>query len=280
MPLKMSLIALTILSSTQLEVDNEFKPPIVMAKSYHEGVRIAQYWYSEKLDGIRAYWTGNELITRNGNRIFAPKWFTKGLPDHPLDGELWAGRGLFHLVQQTVMDKTPVDRAWRKITFMAFDSPQINGDYLKRYQYLIDLVSTSSLEHFDYVKHYPISSKADLAERLEQISVLNGEGIMLRRISSLYIPGRGVDLLKFKRFEDDEAVVIGYKPGEGRLQGKMGSLLVKLKNGIEFYIGSGFSDDVRRIPPKLGTTITFRFNGHTQNGKPKFARFIRERLER
>ena len=38
------------------------------------------WWMSEKLDGIRAYWTGSKLVTRNGNEIHAPAWFTDSLP--------------------------------------------------------------------------------------------------------------------------------------------------------------------------------------------------------
>jgi hypothetical protein len=35
---------------------------------------------SEKLDGVRAFWNGTQLISRLGNRFFAPEWFVAGLP--------------------------------------------------------------------------------------------------------------------------------------------------------------------------------------------------------
>ena len=38
--------------------------------------------------GIRAYWDGKELFSKNKNKIFAPSWFTKDFPPFPLDGEL------------------------------------------------------------------------------------------------------------------------------------------------------------------------------------------------
>lgn len=114
MPLKMTLIALAVMASSQSQAESSFTPFVSLAETYQVGIDISEYWYSEKLDGIRAYWTGQHLVTRNGNRIYAPAWFTDPLPDYPLDGELWAGRGNFHLVQQTVLDKTPVDKAWQK----------------------------------------------------------------------------------------------------------------------------------------------------------------------
>ncbi|MGC9460774.1 DNA ligase, partial [Vibrio genomosp. F10 str. 9ZD137] len=88
---------------------------------------------------------------------------------------------------------------------------------------------------------------------------------------------RSSDLLKLKKHEDTEALVIGYKLGEGKYRGLMGSLRVRLESGAEFNIGSGFTDEQRRNPPKIGSTITFRYNGWTQNGIPKFARYLRER---
>ncbi|MDF5462543.1 DNA ligase, partial [Vibrio parahaemolyticus] len=231
------------------------------------------------LDGVRAYWTGQHLVTRNGNRIYAPDWFTGPLPDYPLDGELWAGRGNFHLVQQTVLDKTPVESAWRHIDFMIFDMPYSAGDYRKRYYNIKDLVLEVDQPHIKYVEHRAIQNEAHLFTQLDKISISDGEGVMLRKVSSRYQAGRGSDLLKLKRYADDEALVVGYKPGTGRLLGMMGAMLVRLPNGIEFYIGSGFTDEVRRQPPKIGSTITFRYNGFTHTGKPRFARFLRERLK-
>ena len=50
---------------------------------------------SEKLDGVRAYFDGQHFYSRQGNRFYAPDWFTQGLPPIPLDGELWIGRKAF-----------------------------------------------------------------------------------------------------------------------------------------------------------------------------------------
>ncbi|WP_045404373.1 DNA ligase [Vibrio jasicida] len=277
MPLRMTLIALAVIVSAQPQADPNLLPPVSLAESYQDGIDVSQYWYSEKLDGIRAYWTGQHLVTRNGNRIYAPEWFTKVLPDYPLDGELWAGRGNFHLVQQTVLDKTPVEGAWRRIDFMVFDMPYSAGDYQKRYYNIQDLVFTIDAPHIKYVEHRAIQDEKHLFTQLDRISQSDGEGVMLRKVSSRYQAGRGSDLLKLKRYEDAEALVLGYKPGTGRLLGMMGALLVRLADGTEFYIGSGFTDDVRKSPPRIGSTITFRYNGFTHNGKPRFARFLRER---
>ncbi|EDP60097.1 DNA ligase [Vibrio sp. AND4] len=278
MPLRMTLIALAVTLSAQSRAEPNIPPPVLLADSYQDGIDVSQYWYSEKLDGIRAYWTGLHLVTRNGNRINAPKWFTDVLPDYPLDGELWAGRGNFHLVQQTVLDKIPIERAWQRINFMLFDMPYAEGNYQQRYDVIKHLVSAMNANHIRYVEHHAIQSEMNLFEQLDRISQYDGEGVMLRKVSSRYQAGRSSDLLKLKRFKDAEAVVIGYKPGTGRLIGMMGAMLVQLPDGTEFYIGSGFTDEMRKSPPTVGSTITFRHNGYTHNGKPRFARYLRERI--
>ena len=67
-------------------------PELALAGVYEEGVALDDYWVSEKLDGVRAYWDGERFWSRGGNEYRAPDWFTEGFPDVPMDGELWMGR--------------------------------------------------------------------------------------------------------------------------------------------------------------------------------------------
>ncbi|MGD8111746.1 DNA ligase [Vibrio sp. TRT 17S01] len=283
MQLRLSLIAASMMAASVTQAhsphDDLLPPFIAKAKTYQEGVAVTEYWKSEKLDGIRAIWTGSQLVTRGGKPIMAPKWFVEPLPQHPLEGELWAGRGNFHLVQQTVLDQKPVDASWKKIDFMLFDMPGAAGDYQKRYYNLIHFVSKADSDHIKYIEHTPIVSEKELFSHLDSVDGAKGEGLMLRKITSRYQAGRSSDLLKLKKHQDAEATVIGHKVGMGKYKGMMGALLVRLDSGLEFYIGSGFTDIQRQNPPPLGSTITFRYNGYTQNGIPKFARYLRERPE-
>ena len=253
--------------------------PLVQANDYEYGTNIEDYWKSEKLDGIRAIWDGSQLTARNGKVIHAPDWFIKPLPSYAVEGELWAGRGKFHIVQQTVLDKVPVEPSWKQIDFMLFDMPQAAGDYQKRYYNIRYLVDSIDAPHIKLVEHTPIRSEQELFHYLDNVSEQKGEGLMLRKVTSRYQAGRSSDLLKMKKHQDAEGLVVGYKVGKGKYSGQMGALLIQLDSGIEFYIGSGFTDEQRRQPPKLGSIITFRYNGYTQNGIPKFARYMRERPE-
>jgi DNA ligase-1 len=116
-----------------------------------------------------------------------------------------------------------------------------------------------------------------LMARRDKMIAVGGEGLMLRRGASVYKAGRSDDLLKVKRFDDAEAIVVGILPGKGKYQGMMGALRVRLAGKREFRIGSGFSDAERAEPPPLGSVITFKHSGHTATGLPRFASFVRVR---
>ena len=54
----------------------DVKPPLMLANVYSPSVQLADYWVSEKYDGVRGYWDGQNLLTRGGQPIYAPAWFT------------------------------------------------------------------------------------------------------------------------------------------------------------------------------------------------------------
>src|SRR6185503_14134833 len=63
--------------------------PVLLAESWDGALDPKGWWMSEKLDGVRAYWDGKQMLSRQGNKLHAPDWFIDKLPDHPLDGELF-----------------------------------------------------------------------------------------------------------------------------------------------------------------------------------------------
>ncbi|MDD9155596.1 DNA ligase [Aliivibrio sp. S4TY2] len=271
-----TLVALGVLSQPVIALDepNTATIAISLAMNYESPVDIDAYWLSEKLDGIRAYWSGSELLTRKGHKLHAPDWFTDPLPDHPIDGELWAGRGGFQKVARTVLDSEPDEASWRDIRFMMFDLPNSAGMFPKRYYELSTMIKALDIPHLKLVDQHPISSEEMLFDVLEDISARKGEGVMLRRVDAVYRPGRHDDLIKLKKHQDAEATVIGYTAGKGKYRGMVGALILKMPDGKEFKIGSGLTQALREEPPKLGQQITYRYNGYTDNGIPKFARYL------
>ena len=253
-------------------------PPLSLAGDYESAtIDLSHYWISEKYDGVRAYWNGRELLTRAGHAIHAPDWFTRGWPATPLDGELWAGRGQFETTTATVRDSVPDDEAWRNIRFMVFDLPAHDGPFDARLAALHSLLSSLHVAWVQPVPQSRVRTPEELEQRLQSVTAAGGEGLMLRRDDARYRAERSDDLLKFKPYQDAEAQVIGYSPGQGKYSGMLGALWVRTADGVEFRIGTGFSDEQRRQPPALGSWVTYSHHSVTARGIPRFARFLRTR---
>ena len=255
-------------------------PAPALAGVYRAGVDLTRYWVSEKLDGVRARWDGAALHSRRGNRLHAPPWFVKGFPAEPLDGELWLGRGAFEKLSGTVRRAVPDDDAWRDVRFMVFDLPAHPADFDGRLRRLRALFARVASPHIALIEQFRVADHAELMAALDRVVALGGEGLMLHDGRARYRAGRTNDLLKVKRYEDAEAVVVAHLPGRGKYAGLLGSLLVETPDGRRFRLGSGFSDEQRRRPPPVGATVTYKHYGVTGNGIPRFASFLRVRPER
>ena len=255
-------------------------PPLALANDYDDAdVDPSRYWVSEKYDGVRAYWDGKQLLTRAGNVIHAPAWFTARWPATPLDGELWAGRGRFESVTATVRDFEPSDEAWQNIRFMVFDLPTCPGPFDARLPQIEQLLIHTAIDWLKAVPHTRATDTAQLHRRLQEITSVGGEGLMLHRGDSLYRAERSDDLLKLKLYQDAEARVIAHLPGKGKYTGLLGALLVQDANGTQFRIGTGFTDQARRQPPPIGSWVTYSYHNVTGRGIPRFARFLRVRAQ-
>lgn len=255
------------------------KPNIMLANVYHEGIDLSKYWVSEKFDGVRALWDGDQFISRGGNIYHAPEWFINQFPKQRLDGELWISRQSFELLVSTVRDKVPDQEAWKEVKFMVFDVPDVDGTFDIRLQYLNKLINSSQIPWLKAVKQIKMKDHNELMQYLEEITEAGAEGLMLHKGSSLYKGKRTNDLLKVKPYQDAEAIVVEHLPGKGKYKNSMGALVVVLKSGITFKIGTGFSDAERSNPPKIGSTITYQYRGKTKNGIPRFASFLRIRVD-
>ena len=236
---------------------------------------LGQYLVSEKLDGVRARWDGKQLLSRNQNRFAAPEWFAENFPAETMDGELWMRRGAFQAVSGIVRRKTPGDE-WRNIRFVVFDLPNAKAPFAERARRIPELVAGRA-PHLAYAPQFGVASEAELAERFANIVQNGGEGLMLRKKDST--ASRASDIVKLKLHDDADAVVVAHNPGKGKHLGRLGSLTVRGEDGKQFRVGTGFSDFERENPPPHGAVITYRHQGRTDSGLPRFPVFMRVRNE-
>ncbi|NJK88106.1 MAG: ATP-dependent DNA ligase [Myxococcales bacterium] len=220
-----------------------------------------------KLDGIRCLILGGEAVSRKlkaiPNRHVADALF---LGVEGCDGELMVpGATNFGETSSAIMsrDGTPV------FEYHVFDLFTAPGGYLERMEVLkaIPLLR----ESLRLVLPVEIKDATELDAYEKRCLGEGHEGVMLRSPDGPYKHGRSTVregyLLKLKRFEDDEAVVIGYeelqrnenaaeKDALGHTKrskakagmvggGTLGKLIVRRADGVEFAIGSGLDDATR-----------------------------------
>ena len=223
------------------------------------------WWMSEKLDGVRAIWTGTDFISRTGKVFPAPAEMRAAMPAGvAIDGELFGGRGKF----QTSIGK--IRRGiWDGITFKAFDT--ITEEPFEARQATLRALSLPAW--CDVVEQVECASEAHLDEYEQSLIEIGAEGVMLRKPGSLYQHKRSSDLLKLKRIQSAEAEVIGYEQGKGKHAGRVGALVAKFAGQV-FKLGTGLSNEQRDNPPAVGSMVTFSFFELTDGGLPRFASFV------
>ncbi|MET3136097.1 DNA ligase-1 [Undibacterium sp. GrIS 1.2] len=250
---------------------------ILLAQNYSDKFDPALYLVSEKLDGVRALWDGQQLRFRSGKAIHAPAWFIAALPKHAVDGELWMERHSFDRLSAAVRCQEPVDAEWKKISYQLYELPNGEGDFAQRYASLQASVAQAGVAWLQVVPQVRVADQVALQQKLNQVVRDGGEGLMLHRADALWQTGRSDVLLKLKPQLDAEAIVVSHEPGKGKYQGMLGALVVQTPEGVRFWLGTGFSDEQRRNPPAVGSTVTYRYRDITSTGLPKFASFLRVR---
>lgn len=267
---------------------------------------------SEKMDGLRALWNGECLITRSSPnkdaKMFssAPRWFTDALPRGvALDGELWMGRGRFHEVAGISNRAVADDAAWARVRYAAFDAPAHPGGLEERLAAARAAVAERAAAWKEQGKAtakrlprgapkraFPVSvvkttrvrDAAHLAELFEAVRAKepSGEGLIIRAPGSPYVPRRSKLMLKLKAVCDTEMRVTGRELGRGKFEGMLGALL-GVETGAEtgagrvvIRVGTGFTEAERRNHARLfpdGALVSVAFMERTPEGRLRMPSF-------
>ena len=261
---------------------------------------------SPKLDGIRVIIKDNQVLSRNGKPI--PNVFIQSLLKsyHGLDGELIVGHpthpNVFQLTTSGVMsiEGTP------NVRLYVFDCWYAEGGIDTRYNEVLKITQGSSIVDIEVVPQIIINSLEELYKFEEDCLAKGYEGVMLRYPNAPYKNGRSTvkegALLKLKRFSDSEAYILGMEPllrnhnkatknalghtersshKDNKIADNLlGALNVKdMHTGIEFSIGSGFTEEQRRdIWNKqielIGSIVKYKYFEVGVKDKPRFPIFL------
>lgn len=265
---------------------------LTLASTIKETDDVKGWFRSEKLDGYRATWDGVNFLSRGGNIINLPKSYINTMPKlfeiqtffkeytSPngvifFDGELWMGKSTFNKLG--FLRKKIINEDLSKLKFCIFDVC-INENFTIRYDLIKDFfINFETKKNIEIVKQTITKGKKFDETLFNNIIKSGGEGLMYRDPISLYITKRTRKLLKYKKENCEFGKVIGYKEGNNKYKGMIGSLLIETKIEDEykkFYIG-GLTDEERSIKyyetKLLNNFIYYSFMGLTKFGVPRLA---------
>jgi len=253
---------------------------------------VSHQWASEKLDGWQGCWDGGRLMSKSGKTLNAPDWWLERLPSVPLQGELFTARSDRDFLSSVIGKQRP-GAGWRSVTFRIFDSP---NDFYRPFRDTYAELKTFENEIVQRIPQIEIQGHDGaqfLASMIGDIKAQRGEGVVVRNPDAVY--SEAWDMLKYKPLDDAEGQVIGCISGAGRLAGMLGSLILKLKDGVRLAVG-GFRNGERLLndakwaaenPRKecpqwvesisfpTGSVVTFQHEGISGAGVPRMARYFR-----
>jgi len=276
------------------------------------------------------------LWSRYGNPIIAPDWFLDGLPNIMLDGELWCGRGNFQLSRSIVAGDVADPRwdqvvymCYGALSAQTFGKAGLikNNSMLcqvvegtvdwivehskrliepgftfqSEYQLLGDVLPECNANIVKRHDQYQLESddvraQEQVDERMTEVLDLGGEGLIVRNPFAEYICKRTHDLVKFKPFDDDDGILVGFTAGRGKYEGMIGALILDYQGkrlelsgmtdaerSIKFEPGDG-TEPGKDLPDgtsakafKIGDKISFKYRELSDDGIPKEARYWRQR---
>lgn len=223
-------------------------------------------YVTPKLDGIRCLFKDGVALSRTLKPIpnksiqaWAKKYANKL---NGMDGELIVGLPTSPTVYRDTNSFVMSHDKEGEFYFYHFDWWNEPFHYEQRVEgYIRDLPS-----NYRKVMHMKATDPAHVLQLEEQVLEKGYEGVILRNPRGMYKYGRctikEANAFKLKRFEDAEAVIIGFEEemhngndaetnelgrtkrstASAGLSGKgtLGALICKTSDGIEFKIGSGF----------------------------------------
>ena len=147
------------------------------------------------MDGVRGYWNGLILLTRQGNKIHCPKWFTEEFPSIALDGELWMGRDTHSATVTTILNSKDGD--WNQIGYHIYDIPSSDAIYEERMK-IMESLKPSLPPHVHIVENIQRTGIEHPKQHLSSVVIGKGEGLMLRKPQTIYQQGYTSSVLKVK----------------------------------------------------------------------------------
>lgn len=279
-------------------------PFVKLGSDYEEIRNIEEYIkprlkYDLEVADNHNYFVNNKLV-HNCRMLLFPKRIALGrsgkpvpnralvewLPDTPwiLDGEFYMHGVPFDEISGLFRAKDrPIPEGYKFHVFNAFteqewNSQKINATYdevMQRVRSICGLYSTSLVP----VGSKVVDDEEAVSRGLQELWDQGYEGGILRNVDKPAYMWKRCSLkdncmIKLKKIDYTDAKITGFREGEGKYLGMLGALQVQLENGIDFEIGTGYTDDQRvelwqNRDELLGEWVHCKFTELTDTGMPR-----------
>lgn len=261
-----------------VDLDDQLVLPMLAHTWEKRGNPEAMYDCQAKLDGVRAMFNHHRgFITRMGKSITSVPHLRRGLEvSHStwLDGELYTKKIPFEKLSGAVRRATPGEDA-HLIEFHVFDCYLTENPDATWRERLRHLESLKWPPGFKLVPTLKDVCGTEVDHLVDEYMKYGYEGVIARNPQGVYcLNERSASLLKHKRFQDQEYLIVGAQEGKGR---DVGTVIWECTTPQEdhFTVRPEGTQEYRRElwanwKNHVGKKLTVRYQELTQSGIPRF----------
>jgi len=280
---------------------------VQLADKYN-GTQNGKWYASPKMDGARAIALRNPdgwvLYSRNGKEWTTVPHINKELEKLDklgitlCDGELYSNEFPFEKIQSALRSLKIKGPQVHLIKYFIFWAGEKNDFVYKKkvsteygLSKLRKISQERNLSKIEVVPQYLIDLNKESADKWNKKFVDEGfEGVIFRHSEIGYEYGRGPELLKYKKFLEEDFECVGFNEGTGKNKGSLGAIIVDCGtyvglDGLTVQVGSGFSDEMRNEIWEnkglyKGKMAEIKFQELSIYGIPRFPIFQKWKLDR
>lgn len=275
------------------DVDKKVFNPPMLAQTYEGNFTDKIKYTQPKLDGIRcnmSFENGEVIALSRKNHTFYSVEHIKNVllpilekyPTLHLDGELYNHKlhddfnKIVSLVKKEKISDEHLNEIVKYVRYNIYDlwddaNPEMT--FSERSSLIKELFS--DIDFIDIVPTYPIECQEDIERYWIQFKSAKYEGAILR-LDAPYEHKRSKNLLKYKKFDDDEFVILDIC--EGKIKGHAEYAIVALHNGDTCKATLSMTDEeckemLENKDKYIGKLASVKYFGYTNDGKLRFPIF-------
>ena len=192
------------------------------------------------------------------------------------------GNGILNKAVKGTISKEESNRVvatlWDQIPYEDFIAGKCDQPYTYRFKRLLYLIDRCDVyRKIELVETFDVHTLEQTQEIFQNYLDENQEGIILKDPNSLWENKRSKGQIKFKAVNDTSLQVISVIGGTGKYVDMIGSLYCESSDGIiKVYVGSGFSDEQRNMPPSeyYGKIVSVKYNAKIQAKTGEWSLFL------